>query len=75
LVIGGVNVVRELNFDNWPESERRHADCRRDNASFSDWCIKTPLQSVLSLQPLGCPEHAPKVAHVFTENEDVRVSR
>ena len=74
LVVGGVDVVGELDLHDGAQAVGAHADGGAHDAALRDRRVEAAGQAVLLLQPVGDAEHAPKEAHVLTEDQDVGVA-
>ena len=73
LVIGGIDVVGELDLHHRPQAIGPHADGGPDNAAFRDRRIEAAGQAVLLLQTVRHPEHPAEIAHVLAQDQHLRV--
>src|SRR5580698_7043781 len=74
LVIGGVNVVGELNLDDGTQAVHGHPYCGTDHPALSDGRVQH-TRAVLALQAFGYLENAPEVTNVLPEDDHGIVPR
>ena len=74
LVIGGIDVVGELNLDAGAEAVGRHANRRADDAEFADRRVETAAFAVFALQAERAAEDAAEIADILAEHDDVVVA-
>ncbi len=72
LVEGGIDVIRELDFDARTQTVGAHADRNGDDAAFADRCIEAALQPVFLLQTFGGAKDTAEIADVFAEGRERR---
>src|SRR3954470_4040570 len=75
LVVAGINVVGELDLDQWLQAVARHSDGGRNDAALADRSIEHAGLAELLLEALGDPEDATEIADVLAEHDDVVVAR
>jgi len=75
LVVGGIDVVGELDLCDGAQTVGRHADRGTDDAALSDGGIDDAMRTIAALQPLGGSEHAAEVADIFAQDHDPGIAR
>ena len=73
LVIGGKDVIGELDFHARPQAIGRHADRDPHDAAFGNRRVKAAGLAVFRLQPLGAAEDAAEIADILAKDHDLGV--
>ena len=74
LVVGGINIVGKLDFDDGPQAVRGHANGGAGDAAFVDRRVEAAGHAVLFLQAFSDAKHAAEIADVFAERQHVRIA-
>ena len=74
LIVGGEDVVRELDFHYRPQAVDAHAEGHGSDAAFREGGVKDAVGAMGFLKSGGDAEHATEVTDVFTEDDDVGVT-
>src|ERR1700688_3774261 len=73
LVKARIDVVRELNLGDRPQSIHAHADGARHDAALGNGCVEHTMLAILALQSFGGAEHAAEIADVLAHQHNRRV--
>ena len=73
LVVGGIDVVGELDLDHRPQAVGGHADRRADDAAFVDRRVEAAALAEPFLQTRRAAEYAAEIADILAENDDAVV--
>ena len=74
LIVGGINVVCELNFSDRAQTVDTHTDSGADDATFGDRGIQHTMRSEGFLKSISDPEYATKVTDILTEHDNGSIS-
>ena len=74
LIVGGKNVISELDLDAGLHTLSRHANGQANDGAFIDRRVKHTFLAILALQTCGAAKNAAEISDVLTENNDAWIA-